>query len=194
MNQNGRSMIEMLGVLAIIGVLSVGGIAGYSKAMSKYRTNKTIEQITQISTGIRTLYSGQRSYDGVSGTVLRKAKILPESAFDGSGSSSSVAVNPFGGNITVAVRGKYSSSDKKAFYIQITNVPDDACVELLSQEWGDATSLISYGIGNNATSFGSANSCSDSGSLRCGKNGVMEMGTVISACDGNNNTLTWSFY
>ena len=29
----GRSMIEMLGVLAIIAVLSVGGIAGYSKAM-----------------------------------------------------------------------------------------------------------------------------------------------------------------
>ena len=28
-NQSGRSMIEMLGVLAIIGVLSVGGIAGY---------------------------------------------------------------------------------------------------------------------------------------------------------------------
>ena len=33
-NSFGRSMIEMLGVLAIIGVLSVGGIAGYSKAMS----------------------------------------------------------------------------------------------------------------------------------------------------------------
>ena len=29
-NESGRSMIEMLGVLAIIGVLSVGGIAGYS--------------------------------------------------------------------------------------------------------------------------------------------------------------------
>ena len=27
--QTGRSMVEMLGVLAIIGVLSVGGIAGY---------------------------------------------------------------------------------------------------------------------------------------------------------------------
>ena len=26
--QSGRSMVEMLGVLAIIGVLSVGGIAG----------------------------------------------------------------------------------------------------------------------------------------------------------------------
>lgn len=28
-NESGRSMVEMLGVLAIIGVLSVGGIAGH---------------------------------------------------------------------------------------------------------------------------------------------------------------------
>ncbi|MBR2136742.1 MAG: prepilin-type N-terminal cleavage/methylation domain-containing protein [Alphaproteobacteria bacterium] len=35
-NQSGRSMIEMLGVLAIIGVLSVGGIAGYSKAKASF--------------------------------------------------------------------------------------------------------------------------------------------------------------
>lgn len=38
--QIGRSMTEMLGVLAIIGVLSVGSIAGYSKAMFKYKMNK----------------------------------------------------------------------------------------------------------------------------------------------------------
>ena len=38
----GRSMIEMLGVLAIIAVLSVGGIAGYSKAMEKFKVNKAI--------------------------------------------------------------------------------------------------------------------------------------------------------
>ena len=42
-NDTGRSMLEMLGVLAIIGVLSVGGIAGYSKAMMKYKVNKAIE-------------------------------------------------------------------------------------------------------------------------------------------------------
>ncbi len=32
---SGRSMLEMIGVLAIIGILSVGGISGYSKAMEK---------------------------------------------------------------------------------------------------------------------------------------------------------------
>ena len=41
----GRSMTEMLGVLAIIGVLSVGAIGGYSYAMDKYRANQTMQDI-----------------------------------------------------------------------------------------------------------------------------------------------------
>ena len=48
----GRSMIEMLGVLAIIGVLSVGGIAGYSQAMEKFKINKTIEQYNYLIFGM----------------------------------------------------------------------------------------------------------------------------------------------
>ena len=60
-NEQGRSMIEMLGVLAIVGVLSVGGIAGYSKAMNKFKTNKLIEQVNMISTNIRTLYASQKN-------------------------------------------------------------------------------------------------------------------------------------
>ena len=47
-NESGRSMVEMLGVLAIIGILSVGAIAGYSKAMMKYKLNKQTEQIGSI--------------------------------------------------------------------------------------------------------------------------------------------------
>ena len=42
-NEDGRSMVEMLGVLAIIGVLSVAGIAGYSMAMRKLKANNIID-------------------------------------------------------------------------------------------------------------------------------------------------------
>ena len=42
-NENGRSMVEMLGVLAIIGVLSVAGIAGYTMAMRAYRANEILQ-------------------------------------------------------------------------------------------------------------------------------------------------------
>ena len=44
----GRSMVEMLGVLAIIGVLSVGAISGYSKAMLKYKLNKQAEAMNLL--------------------------------------------------------------------------------------------------------------------------------------------------
>ena len=52
MLQSGRSMIEMLGVLAIIAVLSVGGIAGYSKAMEKFKVNKTIAEYAYLFEGL----------------------------------------------------------------------------------------------------------------------------------------------
>ena len=48
MQEKGRSMVEMLGVLAIIGVLSVGAMNGYSKAMFKYKLNKHAEQMNTV--------------------------------------------------------------------------------------------------------------------------------------------------
>ena len=42
-NEYGRSMIEMLGVLAIIGVLSIGGLAGYTMAMNRHKANNILD-------------------------------------------------------------------------------------------------------------------------------------------------------
>ncbi|MBR3912929.1 MAG: hypothetical protein IKJ28_01660, partial [Alphaproteobacteria bacterium] len=44
-NEIGRSMVEMLGVLAVTSVLSVGGIMGYRFAMDKYRANETLNEL-----------------------------------------------------------------------------------------------------------------------------------------------------
>ena len=48
-NESGRSMVEMLGVLAIIGVLSVGGIAGYTMAMNRYRANEVVDMANKYA-------------------------------------------------------------------------------------------------------------------------------------------------
>ena len=48
-NESGRSMVEMLGVLAIIGVLSIGGIAGYTMAMNRYRANEIIDAASKTA-------------------------------------------------------------------------------------------------------------------------------------------------
>ena len=43
--ESGRSMVEMLGVLAIIGVLSIGAVAGYKFALNKFRANEIINEL-----------------------------------------------------------------------------------------------------------------------------------------------------
>ena len=42
-------MVEMLGVLAIIGVLSIGGIAGYTLSMRRYRANQVLDAVNKYS-------------------------------------------------------------------------------------------------------------------------------------------------
>lgn len=60
-NQFGRSMIEMLGVLAIIAVLSVGGIAGYSKAMFMWHSNRQRDLLETLFSNVVALKSNLSS-------------------------------------------------------------------------------------------------------------------------------------
>ena len=45
-SQSGRSMVEMLGVLAVIGVLSVTAIGGYRYGMDKYHANEILKGVS----------------------------------------------------------------------------------------------------------------------------------------------------
>lgn len=51
-------MIEMPGVLAIVGILSAGGIAGYNMAMQNYKTNLLIDRMQLLATGTISVYKG----------------------------------------------------------------------------------------------------------------------------------------
>ena len=75
----GRSMVEMLGVLAIIGVLSVGAIAGYSKAMEKYKINKMINDYNMFIGGLMEYYysfNNEPTYTTLNNAIT-KVNLLP---------------------------------------------------------------------------------------------------------------------
>ena len=136
--ESGRSMIEMLGVLAIIGVLSVGGIAGYSKAMTKYRINKAIEQITLIGGNIRSFFAPQRSYEGLTNTVIKKAKLVPDEMWVNNEFESNQIKNVFDLYVFIQACSKSTNGDRQAFKIQYeTPVDEEICIELLSQDWSN---------------------------------------------------------
>ncbi len=70
-NESGRSMVEMLGVLAIIGVLSIGGIAGYSMAMNRYRANEALDMANKYAV---VLFAGAQTYAATHGETSSYSK------------------------------------------------------------------------------------------------------------------------
>ena len=55
--EHGRSMVEMLGVLAVVGVLSIGGVVGYSYGMDKYYAGQTVQAISLRAVDLMTQFS-----------------------------------------------------------------------------------------------------------------------------------------
>ncbi len=56
--QTGRSMVEMLGVLVIIGVLSVAWIPAYSLVMNRYRANRILDMASKVAIAAQTINGG----------------------------------------------------------------------------------------------------------------------------------------
>ncbi len=55
--QSGRSMVEMLAVLALTGVISLAGITGYSQTISKTRANQLAKDALSRATAVNSLSS-----------------------------------------------------------------------------------------------------------------------------------------
>ena len=194
-NESGRSMVEMLGVLAIIGVLSAGGLAGYSKAMFKHKLNTTMDQITMLVTNIRTMYGTQGNYNNLA-VDAADLGIIPAVM----GSTVSTLTNPFKGAVKIleSTTNGASVSDVKtalgstatAFVVTYEGLPKEACIALATADFGSGagSGFIGVTIGGNATNVVGANE---------GK--VYALGGddgAIALCNaqGENATVSWKFY
>ncbi len=138
-NESGRSMVEMLGVLAIVGVLSVGGIAGYSKAMAKFKLTKAQDQITMTLMNVRTAYASSPTYNGLDNATAAKFNLVSADMIaDADGGELNGA---FGGAVTVSACGESDCTDVGAegdgyFYIKMEGLTADACMSMLTADWG----------------------------------------------------------
>ena len=121
-NEQGRSMVEMLGVLAIIGVLSVGGIAGYTTAMNKYRANEVAQAVAMT-----VIQAKVKAANGVTGGANYENDIgdLPSSI---SNVVSSITATANGTSGTYAIKWKDNPTGvKTAFTGNGTTIGEFTC-------------------------------------------------------------------
>ena len=210
--QAGRSMIEMLGVLAIIGILSIGGLAGYSKAIDRYRINETINQITHIVQNTRDLFRTQKNFygslsssgkamstaDHENRTLASKAKIFPTSLVKND------YKNLFGGEVFYYSKGRFAENDGKSFNLGFNGIPQEACIELATRDWQSGLGLVAmrvYGKNNHSGMLGStfSTNCTSQyetdNALVCAKDMPMSIEYAIAACNNEkDNSIYWKFY
>lgn len=132
--QSGRSMVEMLGVLAIIGVLSVGGIAGYSKAMAKYKTTQALDQISMLTANIRTAFASAASYENLTTEKAIDWGLVPADMV--TGDKGDALTNPFMGGVEIKAI-TVNTVANMGFAIQYEKLPREACVAMATAGWGD---------------------------------------------------------
>ena len=196
--QSGRSMVEMLGVLAIIGVLSVGGIAGYSKAMAKFKLSKAMDQVSNVVTNIRTLYSGQPNYSGLTTSIaIQMGAIGAEMLSGKSTTSASKAYNAFNGQVGIAATA-VNSVDNMGFTVTFTGLGKEACVALSTADWGS-------GSGSGLVSVSAGTGAGTGTAFTVGTNGTgttadatlpLALSKAAAACggDGDTNAVQWTYY
>ncbi len=128
-NENGRSMVEMLGVLAIIGVLSVGGIAGYTMAMNKYKANEIAASAAQC--GVMAVAKASVSGDIETAVDCSTLMTVPENvsslvssmnvATDSDESTVTVTLTDKTGGLQSALTGLATSSSVNGFNLVVAS-------------------------------------------------------------------------
>ncbi len=191
--QAGRSMVEMLGVLAIIGVLSVGGIAGYSKAMTKFKINKSMDQVTTLVTKIRTMYGQQKSYEGLDIEQSVSMGIIPSDMVENSTS----LTNAFAGTVLLG-NVKFNNHDAGAFQLVYNGLGQEACVTMATSDWGSGSSSGLLGIsisGSSQAIIESAPVATQNGSFT-GTDLPVKIIDAVSFCEceaSNNCSIAWYY-
>ena len=184
--QSGRSMVEMLGVLAIIGVLSVGGISGYSKAMAKFKLTKAQDQLTMLLMNIRTAYATSPSYSGISSSNAIAYNLAPSDMISGTSLH-----NAFGGSVTISSGG----TSNTRFAIVFNGLGKDTCASLASTDWG-TDGLVGINIAGAAVDTPNFTPAHDGSSDAVGKALPVSMPQAYTECSGSTatNSITWVYY
>ena len=161
-NEHGRSMVEILGVLAVIGVLSFGGIQGYKYAMDKHRANDIVHSVNMRATDIWHLYQ-----DG--------EKELPDSP-------EADAFPEYGEMTQTGFEILVTSHPPLAFRTWVNDVPSAVCQKVLQENLDDAIQGLKF-VQVNGTKY-------TEDPTICGESGTMNQMVFTSFLDEDGGAVT----
>lgn len=134
-NESGRSLVEMLGTIGIITMITVGAISGAGTSWTFWKANQTHEQVMEIIQGISDIYSWNR--DGWIKADFSNPNDLCEDAGLSSCSDSDEIQLSLGTLVSIV-----GLNDGTALEITVAGIPYKAAQYLLGKADGDVITSI----------------------------------------------------
>lgn len=119
--ESGRSMVEMLGVLAIMGLITVGAVTMISTAMRSQKRSTVSDEVAQIVTGVRQLLAEYDDFSNINNSIIWGAIGMSQK-------------NPYGGNYALAV----NPSNSRQFILSINGLAKSDCEYFTTKGWSDS--------------------------------------------------------
>ena len=170
-SENGRSMLEMMGVLAVIGVLSVGGLNMMTKMSNSRKVNAVMDEVGGLVTKARGIV---REYDpSLDGNNFAKylynSKAYP-SELEWCGDNCDYFLGT--DDVSYTIQYTHSSSDKSLFKVEIDGLTTEMCMAVVTNNWGSVATngfmKMTSGTTTSDTAMGigtASNVCEDDSSV-----------------------------
>ena len=136
-------MIEMLGVLLVMGVITVAAVQMIGAAMRSQKRTTTLDEVAQIVTGVRQLLGQFDDFTGIDNNTI----------FAAIGASSR---NQFGGRYELAV----NPANRRQFIVTITSLNTSDCEFFRTRAWADSAEFRRTN-GRVGGASATPNNCSD---------------------------------
>lgn len=134
-SESGRSMMEIIGVLALMTIMTAGAFVLVRSAMATQRRNQVSDDVINIVAGMRALFA---EYDDFSPILNATTSSQPTS----DDILDAIGVNrngPYDGSFyEVKILNEASDPTMQTFRVEIHNLPYRDCIVLLNKPWTDA--------------------------------------------------------
>lgn len=178
--QSGRTMIETIGVIGIISMVTMGLIKTVSVMFDKYKQTMAVEQIRSLQKNIRTRYAALNDYSGINFDSLSdddKKKLIEERTFPNSIVRGNELYNSYGGKIGI-------TSTERTYSITFNYLKAEGCRDLLVIDWAvnNTSDLIELKYGGKTYKW-------TDNTL------PLSMTTAMNVCKNkqSENSITWTF-
>ena len=133
-------MIEMVGVLAIMGMLTATAFALISLGINRQKQARVADDVVTIVSGVRSLLVDYDDFTNIDNSTIFAAMSVSDK-------------NPYGGTYEVGV----NPSNIRQFVVKINGLSKSDCEALVTKAWTDSVGYIS----SNHKEGGASGNCVD---------------------------------